>query len=466
MSAARKERGRGAPRGLALLIGWPLRSVSPVSLARGARPRRTEPSSRRGTGRGGPSPATRTGAPISANPGRRCAEPPGPVCRSAAAAGCAGGQFALDGAQQPDLSGHLGSQFGERHRRVITVKLDGGGRSITATGAPGLAPAGGGKTVVISSVSLARPAASRARGGQRSAPQHRQVGLADVTGQRGHRHQLPDQVLDPHLVLSWPAWVSRSQARTRRSSAAASAPGSSSRCSPPGRPAASGPASPRRSRSTWRAGARTGAGPRPWPRTPGRHRGPRRAKNTAIGIHAGPVGSNTTASRVPSGAPASAARSTTASDSTVGTHDDRHTTCPSASSTRTECREAIPRSIPTRRRVRPPVLLLHPPPLPLHRRTSQLRRHSRQQPIGHGPRSAGARQRLPLMCCNRTRPRSGLVHFPHAGHPWPGQQWQSNPRGPAPRRPQNLRRRHLPDQPGMLMQPWNPRADQAPEFLT
>jgi len=25
-------------------------------------------------------------------------------------------------------------------------------------------------------------------------------------------------------------------------------------------------------------------------------------------------------------------------------------------------------------------------------------------------------------------------------------------------RPQNLRRRHLPDQPGMLMQPWNPRA--------
>jgi hypothetical protein len=41
--------------------------------------------------------------------------------------------------------------------------------------------------------------------------------------------------------------------------------------------------------------------------------------------HAGPVGSNTTASAVPSGAPASAARSTAASDCTVGTHDARHT---------------------------------------------------------------------------------------------------------------------------------------------
>ena len=29
-----------------------------------------------------------------------------------------------------------------------------------------------------------------------------QVRLAEVTGQRGHRHQLPDQVLDPHLVLA------------------------------------------------------------------------------------------------------------------------------------------------------------------------------------------------------------------------------------------------------------------------
>ncbi len=57
----------------------------------------------------------------------------------------------------------------------------------------------------------------------------------------------------------------------------------------------------------------------------------------------------------------------------------------------------------------------------------------------HQPRSqgAGARQ-LPFMCCNRTTP-CGLVHFPHAGHPWPGQQWQSNPRGPASHRPQTQR---------------------------
>jgi hypothetical protein len=33
-------------------------------------------------------------------------------------------------------------------------------------------------------------------------------------------------------------------------------------------------------------------------------------------------------------------------------------------------------------------------------------------------------------------------------------------------RPQNLSAAHLPDQPGMLMQPWNPNADQAPELLT
>jgi hypothetical protein len=32
--------------------------------------------------------------------------------------------------------------------------------------------------------------------------QHRQVGRADVPGQRDHRHQLPHQVLDPGLVLA------------------------------------------------------------------------------------------------------------------------------------------------------------------------------------------------------------------------------------------------------------------------
>jgi hypothetical protein len=45
---------------------------------------------------------------------------------------------------------------------------------------------------------------------------------------------------------------------------------------------------------------------------------PRAEKNTATGSHAGPAGSITTYSRVPSGQPASAASSTAARLSTVG----------------------------------------------------------------------------------------------------------------------------------------------------
>ena len=156
----------------------------------------------------------------------------------------------------------------------------------------------------------------------------------------------------------------------------------------------------------------------------------RRAKNTAIGSHAGPVGSNTTASVVPADAPASAARSSAVKDSTVGTHDDRHTTRPSAPSTRTECRDAIPRSIPASRRTggcpasscstRYLSSTLSELPAPAAQQAATLR------PRSHGAR---AQQRLPFMCCNGPMP-SELGHFPHPGHPWPGQQWQSNPRGP------------------------------------
>jgi hypothetical protein len=46
------------------------------------------------------------------------------------AGGGVGGQFGLDGAQQPDLGGDLGGQFGERHRRVVPVKLGGCGCGI------------------------------------------------------------------------------------------------------------------------------------------------------------------------------------------------------------------------------------------------------------------------------------------------------------------------------------------------
>ena len=54
---------------------------------------------------------------------------------------------------------------------------------------------------------MIRRVSSAVPGGQQGARvsvafQDRQVGLAEVAGQRGHRHQLPDQVLDPHLVLA------------------------------------------------------------------------------------------------------------------------------------------------------------------------------------------------------------------------------------------------------------------------
>ena len=61
---------------------------------------------------------------------------------------------------------------------------------------------------------------------------------------------------------------------------------------------------------------------------------PRAVKNTAIGNHAGPVGSITTSNTVPAGAPANAAVSTLRKLSTVGSHRRRHTSRPSSASTR------------------------------------------------------------------------------------------------------------------------------------
>ena len=76
---------------------------------------------------------------------------------------------------------------------------------------------------------------------------------------------------------------------------------------------------------------------------------PRAEKNTAIGSHAGPVGSITTSSRVPSGQPASAAASTAARLSTAGKALRLATVAPSPSSTRTVCALAMPKSMPTSR---------------------------------------------------------------------------------------------------------------------
>ena len=91
-----------------MLIGWPLRSVSPVSLARGASPTYdlNRVPSRNRPGR--PIAATRTGAPISANPGSDRASWPGFDLKVVLFAGrSVDGQFGLDGAPQPDLGDDL-----------------------------------------------------------------------------------------------------------------------------------------------------------------------------------------------------------------------------------------------------------------------------------------------------------------------------------------------------------------------
>ena len=124
---------------------------------------------------------------------------------------------------------------------------------------------------------------------------------------------------------------------------------------------------------------------------------PRAVKNTAIGSHAGPVGSITTSSLVPSGHPASAAASTAARLSTVGHALRLATTLPSPSSTRTVCAVATPRSIPTSRR-----WFIQPPLRDVPVRTGSpagVTHHQATVPSSHG------QPRLPLMCCNRARPR-------------------------------------------------------------
>ena len=151
-------------------------------------------------------------------------------------------------------------------------------------------------------------AASRARGSAwRSSTARSALPRSPVSGVIGISCRTRSLI---RTLCSLAARVSRSHARTRRSSAAASGPGSSSCCRPPGSAigirasvSASIPFDLACRRRNLRRSAALAEDTRytAWPRP---------AKNTAIGIHAGPVGSNTTASRVPAGAPASAARST------------------------------------------------------------------------------------------------------------------------------------------------------------
>jgi hypothetical protein len=146
------------------------------------------------------------------------------------------------------------------------------------------------------------------------------------------------------------AWVSRSPARTRRSSAALGASGSCSGCSPAG--STSGSRARVSASIPLDLACRDSTRRRSWalaeltrytvcPRAP---------KNTAIGSQEGPVGSTTTSRQTPGGAPVRAARSTSTRLSRVGTALRRHTTAPSPASTRTVWTLVIPRSMPTNRR--------------------------------------------------------------------------------------------------------------------
>jgi hypothetical protein len=234
-------------------------------------------------------------------------------------------------------------------------------------------------------------------------------------------------------------------ARTRRSSAARSAPGSTSGIRPPG--------------STSGSRARVSAS---MPlllacRDKNRRRSadfcedtrntvcPRAVKNTAAGSHAGPVGSITTSSLVPSGQPASAAASAAERLSTVGQALRLATIVPSPSSTRTVCAVAMPKSMPTRRR------WLIPPPSPrMPDQTGSPARAAQHQatvPSSHG------QPRLPLMCCNQAQPRrAGLLPSSGASVARPGVAIRRT-RPSLTGLPQTLSQRHPPDQPGMTMQP-------------
>ena len=109
---------------------------------------------------------------------------------------------------------------------------------------------------------------------------------------------------------------------------------------------------------------------------------PRALKNTAIGNHAGPVGSTTTSSRVPAGQPANAAVSISLRLSTVGHALRLATVLPSPSSTRTVCALAMPKSMPTRRLsfMSSPVVVSVPPARPQERRTIRPRSQGRHAP--------------------------------------------------------------------------------------
>nr|WP_308259611.1 hypothetical protein [Pseudonocardia sp. H11422] len=185
--------------GPALDMGWPLRSVSPVSEARGASPVNERTCLRLGN---------REATDDGDQGGGADAGQAGQAARQAGGVGLPVGVLAVRGvhgqlggdrAQQPDLGGDLGGQIGERHRRIGPVELD----RRRGRRPPGLGPLGALLPMRSLLDHAPKPGGSGGEQHARIGPprQHRQVGRSEIPGQRGGRHQLPDQVLDPHLVL-------------------------------------------------------------------------------------------------------------------------------------------------------------------------------------------------------------------------------------------------------------------------
>src|SRR6266536_2828817 len=118
-------------------MGWLLRSLLPVSDARGASPVKDRNLPAVGNRWAGPMVAVRAGPPIWARPGRERARPGG----SSTPAGRHGARAQLGGPEQADLGLDLGGQVGEGHRGVVVVQLQ--------RGVGGVEPLGGATGVLL-----------------------------------------------------------------------------------------------------------------------------------------------------------------------------------------------------------------------------------------------------------------------------------------------------------------------------
>lgn len=184
-------------------MGWPLRSVSPVSAARGARPVNERNRLAVANRLAGPMVATSAGAADLGQAGQAA----GQRCRvdllvGGLPGGGVGGQLGLGGLggmQQADLGSDLGGQVAPGDGGVVAVQVHRG----SGSGQPLLRPcravlaAGGGADALCQ----AGVPGAQQRVRVRPALQHGQVGAAEVADQGAGRQQLAGEVLDPAFVL-------------------------------------------------------------------------------------------------------------------------------------------------------------------------------------------------------------------------------------------------------------------------